>query len=91
MEYDIISGNEKKYFELDSKNGTLFLTKEIDREQITSNSFEMQIRAKQTDDFSKFGLAKVIIDVLDLNDNQPKFEVTDFRLLKVRHPQDSPL
>jgi hypothetical protein len=68
VEYDIVSGNELGYFKIDPKNGTLYLVREIDREALPGNTFNLQVRAMQTDDGTRMGLAAVEIEVLDLND-----------------------
>jgi len=70
IEYEIISGNDAKYFEIDSKRGKLYLVKEIDRETLNFDAFHLQIQATQTDDGTKFGLAGVKIEIIDLNDNR---------------------
>lgn len=80
VEYDIVSGNELGFFELDSRNGTLFLLREVDREALPAPVFELQIRARQTDNPTKFGLSKVHVDVLDINDNQPQFEAAVYNI-----------
>lgn len=69
MQYDIIAGNDEEYFDIDPNNGTLFLIREVDRESLTSNGFDLQVRARQTDDPTKMGLCQVEVEILDLNDN----------------------
>ncbi|XP_014608938.1 PREDICTED: cadherin-89D [Polistes canadensis] len=78
IRYDIISGNENGYFHLDPKNGSLFLKRPIDLDNeinLPNNKFSLQIHASQIDNPLKMAMARVEIEVLDLNDNLPEFEV----------------
>ncbi|CAK9808610.1 Cad89D [Anthophora quadrimaculata] len=78
VRYDIISGNERGFFHLDPKNGTLFLKRPIDLDaerNLPSNTFTLQIHASQVDNPLKTANARVEIEILDLNDNLPEFEV----------------
>ncbi|XP_015188290.1 PREDICTED: cadherin-89D [Polistes dominula] len=78
IRYDIISGNENGYFHLDPKNGSLFLKRPIDLDNernLPDNKFTLQIHASQIDNPLKMSMARVEIEVLDLNDNLPEFEV----------------
>ncbi|XP_047360551.1 cadherin-89D isoform X2 [Vespa velutina] len=78
IRYDIISGNEGGYFHLDPRNGTLYLKRPIDLENernLPDNTFALQIHATQIDNPLKMAMARVEIEILDLNDNLPEFEV----------------
>ncbi|GLH03452.1 Cadherin-89D [Gryllus bimaculatus] len=78
VRYDIIAGNERHLFTLDAQNGSLFLEREIDLDKeknLPGNTFVLQIQASQVDNPLKTGVARVEIEVLDLNDNLPEFEV----------------
>ncbi|XP_043259305.1 cadherin-89D [Colletes gigas] len=78
VRYDIISGNERGFFQLDPKNGSLFLKRAIDldaEKNLPSNTFTLQIHASQVDNPLKTAVARVEVEVLDLNDNLPEFEV----------------
>ncbi|XP_076546955.1 cadherin 89D isoform X2 [Osmia lignaria lignaria] len=78
VRYDIISGNERGFFHLDPKNGTLYLKRAIDLDAemiLPSNTFTLQIHASQVDNPLKTAVARVEVEVLDLNDNLPDFEV----------------
>lgn len=78
VRYDIISGNERGFFHLDPKNGSLFLKRAVDLDaerSLPSNTFNLQIHASQVDNPLKMTVARVEIEVLDLNDNLPQFEV----------------
>ncbi|XP_066581389.1 cadherin-89D [Prorops nasuta] len=78
VRYDIISGNERGFFYLDPKNGSLFLKRPIDLDverNLPSNTFVLQIHGSQVDNPLKVANARVEIEVIDLNDNLPEFEV----------------
>ena len=78
VRYDIIAGNERGLFYLDHDNGSLFLEKEVDLEaerSLPANTFVLQIQASQVDNPLKTGVARVEVEVMDLNDNLPEFVV----------------
>lgn len=78
IRYDIASGNERGFFHLDPKNATLYLKRAIDLDaerNLPSNTFTLQIHASQVDNPLRSGVARVEVEVLDLNDNLPEFEV----------------
>ncbi|KAG6460578.1 hypothetical protein O3G_MSEX012073 [Manduca sexta] len=83
VRYELLSGNERRLFALDSHNGSLFLEKEIDLEAETGlpgNTFVLQIQASQVDNPLKAAQARVEIEILDLNDNLPEFEVDFYNI-----------
>ncbi|XP_042275524.1 protocadherin gamma-A12-like [Thunnus maccoyii] len=62
-----VSDNDVNIFSIDPKTGTIRVTDVIDFED--SSSFEMRVQAK--DGLGLTSYAKVIIDVMDVNDNAP--------------------
>lgn len=73
IRYSIISGNSQSYFVIDPQTGIINTTKAIDFEK--TPAFNLQVSA--TD--SKYtSTAKVIIDVIDENDNNPYFKPTNY-------------
>ncbi|XP_055907965.1 cadherin-89D [Eupeodes corollae] len=80
--YEIISGNERKLFDVNSSNGIIFLQKEIDLEEesLPGNTFVLQIESRQRDSPLKKAVARIEIEILDLNDNQPEFEVDYYNI-----------
>ncbi|XP_012282982.1 cadherin-89D [Orussus abietinus] len=83
IRYDIVSGNERGLFHLDPKNGSLFLERAIDLDSernLPGNTFSLQIQASQVDNPMKFGQARVEVEILDLNDNLPEFEVDFYNI-----------
>ncbi|OAD62651.1 Cadherin-89D [Eufriesea mexicana] len=78
VRYGIISGNELGFFHLDPKNGTLYLTRPIDLDaerNLPGNTFTLRIHASQVENPLKSAVARVEVEILDLNDNLPEFEV----------------
>lgn len=75
--YDIISGNERNLFSVNPANGIVYLNREIDLEEesLPGNTFVLQLEARQSDSPLKRALARVEIEIIDLNDNAPEFEV----------------
>ncbi|XP_050667758.1 cadherin-89D [Leptidea sinapis] len=83
VRYELISGNERRLFSLSALNGSLFLDREIDLDAETglpANTFMLQIQASQVDNPLKSAQARVEIEVLDLNDNLPDFEVDFYNI-----------
>ncbi|XP_046736319.1 cadherin-89D isoform X1 [Diprion similis] len=78
IRYDLTAGNERGFFHLNPENGSLFLEREIDLDaerSLPGNAFSLQIQASQMDNPLRTTLARVEVEVLDLNDNLPEFEV----------------
>lgn len=75
--YSVVSGNEKENFWMHPTTGVLYLKKEIDleAESLPDNTFVLQIDVKQKNDPLKRATARVEIEIIDINDNQPEFEV----------------
>lgn len=75
--YDIISGNDRKLFWVNPNTGVIYLMREIDLEEesLPGNTFVLQMEARQKDSPLKRSVARVEIEVMDLNDNRPEFEV----------------
>ena len=78
VRYDIIAGNERRLFRLEPRNGSLFLERELDLDAertLPGNTFSLTVQAAQVDNPLKAGVARVEVELLDLNDNLPEFEV----------------
>ncbi|XP_048884505.1 protocadherin gamma-A11-like isoform X47 [Brienomyrus brachyistius] len=67
-ELGLLSEEEKKLFYLDQKTGEIKLKGKVDFEE--ESVFEMRVQAK--DGSGLASQAKVIIDIVDLNDNSPE-------------------
>ncbi|XP_008554394.1 cadherin-89D isoform X3 [Microplitis demolitor] len=84
VKYSIVSGNERGLFQIDSTNGSIFLKRaiDLDTERLTlpNNTFTLQIHASQLDNPLKYSFAKVLIEIIDLNDNLPEFEQDHYNI-----------
>ena len=70
-------------FEIDRKTGAIFTNGDIDREK--QSSFKLDVKASDNDPIEpKMNYTQVSINVMDVNDNEPKFEVVnlDIKLLE---------
>lgn len=84
IEYIILSGNDDGYFKMDPKTGDLYLVRQVDRERLPESiagkdRFSMIIQATMNDQSLEpySSLARLIVDVEDVNDNIPRFEPTE--------------
>ena len=77
--YLFVTGNEQGFFSIDPATGKLFAIKEIDRETLDSDEFILELEALQRDNTLKGGTARVKINIEDINDNRPQFEVSEFQ------------
>lgn len=98
LHYSITAGNDKGIFWINQNTGVLFLKKEIDLEELNlqGNTFLLQIEARQKNDNLKRTSTRLEIEIIDINDNLPEFEVdlynisivenlpTGFSVLQVR-------
>ncbi|XP_026498346.2 cadherin-89D isoform X2 [Vanessa tameamea] len=83
VRYELVSGNDRRLFLLSALNGSLFLEKEVDLDAETAlpgNTFVLQIQASQVDNPLKVAQARVEIEIMDLNDNLPDFEVDFYNI-----------
>ncbi|XP_016383776.1 protocadherin gamma-C3-like [Sinocyclocheilus rhinocerous] len=76
---EIVTGSNKKYFDVNLKTGVLFVNDRIDREELcVSNqkcSLNIEALAK-----NPHHLYRVEIKILDINDNAPHFLVKEFTM-----------
>ncbi|GAB6027812.1 hypothetical protein CHUAL_002042 [Chamberlinius hualienensis] len=80
IRYSILSGNDKLFFDINSEDGAIYVVQEIDREALAETSFSLQIQAAQSDNPLRQGLARVDIEVLDINDNPPIFDTKAYNI-----------
>ncbi|XP_042588343.1 protocadherin alpha-2-like isoform X5 [Cyprinus carpio] len=76
--FEIVTGTNKKYFDVNLKTGVLFVNERIDREElclIQKCSLNIEAVAK-----NPHRLYRVEIKILDINDNAPHFPVKEFTL-----------
>ncbi|XP_075066014.1 protocadherin alpha-2-like isoform X4 [Mixophyes fleayi] len=81
----MVKGDIRNIFNLDKHTGEIRVKDEIDFE--TTNMFEIQVDAIDNGDLQMVGHCKVLVTVVDVNDNPPEMTVTS---LSVPVPEDSP-
>nr|XP_033783342.1 protocadherin alpha-5-like isoform X2 [Geotrypetes seraphini] len=83
---NLVPSHVRSYFSIDSNSGEIRLKKELDYEDTTS--YEIRVDAVDQGHYAVAGHCKIIIEVLDVNDNPPELTVNSLSLLV---PEDSPL
>ncbi|XP_064090061.1 cadherin-89D-like isoform X2 [Macrobrachium nipponense] len=73
LRYSLVDSQAAHYFTLDPDSGRLYLTKHLDRENLTDPTLTLHIRAEQVDNPRRVGSSVVEIEVEDVNDNLPSF------------------
>ncbi|KAM9357309.1 LOW QUALITY PROTEIN: uncharacterized protein ABDE67_004875 [Symphorus nematophorus] len=71
---EIDQGKQTDLFAIDEKSGTVTNKKNIDFEE--NNAFEIRVQASDGAVFPMTSHAKLLIEVLDINDNAPEISVT---------------
>ncbi|XP_036380424.1 protocadherin alpha-8-like isoform X3 [Megalops cyprinoides] len=77
--FQIVSGRNKKYFEVNLKTGAMIVNERIDREElcVTSPKCVLNLEAIA---HNPLIIHRVDVNILDINDNAPSFPVTDHTL-----------
>lgn len=77
--FRIVSGAKKQYVEVNLENGVLFVNERIDREELCEQnpycSFHLQVVIE-----NPLELYRVEVEILDVNDNSPVFQWSEFNL-----------
>ncbi|KAI9521366.1 hypothetical protein NQZ68_007681 [Dissostichus eleginoides] len=71
LEYAIIDGNKENSFNINRATGEIRSTRPLDREKVAQ--YALKVKATDRGLPSKNSAVKVIINVLDVNDNAPRF------------------
>ncbi|KAM3925507.1 protocadherin alpha-5-like isoform 4-T4 [Leptodactylus fuscus] len=82
---NMVSEEEKEAFTLDKHTGEIRVKGKLDFESV--NMYELQVEAIDNGDFQLVGHCKVLVTVVDVNDNPPEMTVTS---LSVPVPENSP-
>ncbi|XP_073424160.1 protocadherin alpha-10-like [Dendrobates tinctorius] len=82
---NVVSGEVSNIFSLNEHTGDIRVNGELDFE--TTNIFEIQVDAVDKGDLKLVGHCKVLVNVVDVNDNPPEMTVTS---LSVPVPENSP-
>ncbi|XP_018592616.2 protocadherin alpha-8-like [Scleropages formosus] len=70
--FQVVSGDSKKYFEVNAKNGLLYANDRIDREELCSDALKCSLNLEVIA-HNPLNLYRVKVDVVDVNDNSPSF------------------
>ena len=76
LEYFILPGNDSSFFSINLTSGEIMLEMEFDREM--QDLFTITVTAEDQGEPSLTGTAEVIISVLDVNDNIPQLNTTNY-------------
>ncbi|XP_061073753.1 protocadherin Fat 4 [Conger conger] len=85
VQYSILSGNADNTFTIDSDTGILGTVKSLDREKISD--YNLTIQAADEENDVNTDTAVVLVVVLDVNDNAPRFSQIFFTEI----PEDTPV
>ncbi|XP_048088632.1 protocadherin alpha-3-like isoform X5 [Alosa alosa] len=77
--FQIVSGSNKKYFQINVKNGELFVDDRLDREELCVTNMQCSLKIEAVAQ-NPHSLYRIQINILDVNDNAPTFPVTSFTL-----------
>uniref|UniRef100_A0AAY4BDK4 Cadherin domain-containing protein n=1 Tax=Denticeps clupeoides TaxID=299321 RepID=A0AAY4BDK4_9TELE len=72
--FQIVSGTSKKYFAVNLQTGALFVDERIDREEICGSSSKCAVKLEALVQHPH-SLYRMQINILDINDNSPKFPI----------------
>ncbi|XP_051869373.1 protocadherin-10-like [Pristis pectinata] len=75
----IATGPRNRYFDVDLENGILFVKERIDRELLCGSNIECRLSLNIVLE-NPLSLHPVEVEILDINDNAPRFAKTQFRL-----------
>ncbi|XP_029918449.1 protocadherin alpha-3-like [Myripristis murdjan] len=70
--FQIVNGSKRKYFEVNPKNGLLFVNDRIDREERCAKATKCTINVEAVIN-NPLKLYRIEISILDVNDNYPSF------------------
>lgn len=76
LAYSIIERSATRLFEIDGNTGEVRVKNQLDREE--TERYEFRVAAADKGVPSKTGTATVVINVLDRNDNDPKFMLSGY-------------
>jgi len=76
LSYSIVESSSSKLFEIDVNTGEVRVKNQLDREEVQRYQFHVAAADKGVP--SKTGTATVVVNVLDRNDNDPKFMLSGY-------------
>ncbi|KAL4641609.1 protocadherin Fat 4 [Arapaima gigas] len=85
LEYTIVDGNKENSFSINRATGEIKTTRPLDREKVAQ--YELKVRATDRGAPPKSTTVKVLIGVLDVNDNAPRFS----QIFSSTVPENAPI
>ena len=77
-------GYPKGKFKIDSSSGIIQLNSEVDFDDLRQpQEYELEVTAQEISGHAFSSISKVTVNILDVNDNVPKFEVADYQINKI--------
>ncbi|XP_016522791.1 protocadherin alpha-8-like [Poecilia formosa] len=73
--FQIVSGPKRKYFDINLKTGSLYVTERIDREELCAKAEKCVVNVEAVVN-SPLKLYRLAINIIDINDNAPYFSET---------------
>ncbi|XP_026886489.2 protocadherin alpha-8-like [Electrophorus electricus] len=77
--FQIVAGSNKKYFEVNTKTGVLFVGERIDREEFCDSNLKCVLNIEALAQ-NPHNLYRIEIKITDINDNPPHFPIDAFKL-----------
>ncbi|KAA0709827.1 Protocadherin Fat 4 FAT tumor suppressor -like protein 4 [Triplophysa tibetana] len=85
LEYAIIDGNKENSFSISRGTGEIRSTRPLDREKVAQ--YALRVKATDRGNPPKSTAVRVLIDVLDVNDNAPRFS----KIFSATVPENAPV
>ncbi|XP_036445151.1 protocadherin Fat 4 [Colossoma macropomum] len=85
LEYTIIDGNKENSFSINRATGEIRTTRPLDREKVSR--YSLSVKASDRGAPPRSTTVKVIISVLDVNDNAPRFS----KIFSATVPENAPM
>uniref|UniRef100_A0A8D0HFQ6 Cadherin domain-containing protein n=1 Tax=Sphenodon punctatus TaxID=8508 RepID=A0A8D0HFQ6_SPHPU len=76
----ITTEGRKQYFDLNFKSGHLYISERVDREEICGRSSKCLLRLEVLVQQQQMKLHEVEIEITDINDNAPRFQVEQIEI-----------
>ncbi|KAM4586869.1 protocadherin alpha-8-like [Fundulus diaphanus] len=70
--FQIVSGSKRKYFDINLKTGSLYVTERIDREELCAKAAQCTVNVEAVVN-NPLKLYRLVINIVDINDNAPFF------------------
>ncbi|XP_038157743.1 protocadherin alpha-8-like isoform X6 [Cyprinodon tularosa] len=70
--FQIVSGSKRKYFDVNLKTGSLYVSERIDREELCAKAAQCAVNVEAVLN-NPLKLYRLVINIIDINDNAPYF------------------